>query len=102
MEGEFPVGEAVHLHDQGRPEDLLGGHAVGAAFFPFQVSGKVLVNQVEYGIVLFQDSADGLQLPGSGVVDHRGRQRHLFFALFAHFVSGPFFLFGSGINVLQL
>ena len=92
VKGQVPIGVANHLLYQCRSKNLLGRYPSGAAFDSHLAFGKILVNQIKYGIILVQNEADSFQLFRFGMIDVGGRQRHLFFGLFAHFVSGPFHL----------
>ena len=79
MKGQIPISVTIHLLDQSSSQYLLGGHTVGPAFLPFLVLAKVLVNQIEYGIIPVKYVTDGLQLHGFRMINNWRRQRQLFF-----------------------
>jgi hypothetical protein len=92
MKSQIPIRVSMHLLEQSGSKNLFGCHSIGPSRLTLAASREVLVNQINYGIVLIKYVTDGLQLDGLGMIDCRGCQRHLFFSCFAHFVLGSFFL----------
>jgi hypothetical protein len=101
MKGQIAIGVFMYLLDKRRPQDLFGGHASSAAFRTNPISGKVLVHQIDYGMILFEYTTDRFQLGCFGMIDHRGRQRPVF-GSFRAFCVWLVFPFDSVLNELQL
>jgi hypothetical protein len=92
MKGQITISMLMNLLEERGPKNLFGGHAAGAALLAYLTPGKVLVNQIDYGIIHIQNATDRFQFGRFGVINDRGRQGHLFFTFIAHFVFGSFCL----------
>lgn len=98
VKGQQLVAVIKHPLDDRRAQHLLGTHPIGAGVRQLSIPAEVLMNQLGYGSFAIQYAADGLQLPGLGMIRGEVHQRQLFFALFAHFVVAPFSDFDSDID----
>jgi hypothetical protein len=86
------IAESKHLFDNSRSQNVLGAQAIGAGVSQVSAPTEILMNQINYGSILFQNQVDFLQFPGLGMVDCRVHQGQLLFTLFAHFVAAPFLI----------
>ncbi len=88
-----------HLLDDGRAQYLLSAHPVGPGSGQLPALAEVLMNQSGHGRFGIENAADGFQFPGLGMIGGEVHQRQLFFALFAHFVVAPLFIFSWAISL---